>query len=250
METNLNNKILQIKDLNVKSKEKQILENINIDFEENTISCIIGSSGCGKTTLLKSINNILAFDNDLSIKGLITFDNKDIRQINETVLRKEIAMLMQIPVAFPFSIYKNLEYVLDYHFKLSKNKKNDKIIDILKKVQLYEEVKNDLSMSADKLSGGQKQRLCLARALLTEPKILLLDEPCSALDVYNTTCIENLLLDLKNELTIIIVTHNIQEAKRINDRIIFMKDGKVLEDKRDFFINMSTDYAKNFISIN
>lgn len=250
MGTNLNNKILQIKDLNVKSKEKQILENIDIDFEENTISCIIGSSGCGKTTLLKSINNILAFDNDLSIKGLITFDNKDIREINETVLRKEIAMLMQIPVVFPFSIYKNLEYVLDYHFKLSKNKKNDKIIDILKKVQLYEEVKNDLSMSADKLSGGQKQRLCLARALLTEPKILLLDEPCSALDVYNTMCIENLLLDLKNELTIIIVTHNIQEAKRINDRIIFMKDGKVLEDKRDFFVNMSTDYAKNFININ
>ena len=242
--------ILKVNSLNVFFDNKQILNNINLSFLENTISCIIGSSGCGKTTLLKTINNSIVFDKELTVSGSIFFNGKDIKDINEIVLRKEIAMLMQMPVVFPFSVYKNLEYVLDYHFKLSKNEKNDRIIDILKKVQLYEEIKDDLKMSAEKLSGGQKQRLCLARALLTEPKILLLDEPCSALDVFNTMCIENLLLELKKELTIIIVTHNIQEAKRINDRIIFMKDGKVLEDKEDFFDNMTTDEARTFINVN
>ena len=242
--------ILKVNSLNVFFNNKQILNDINLSFLENTISCIIGSSGCGKTTLLKTINNSIIFDKELNVSGNISFNGKDIKDINETVLRKEIAMLMQMPVVFPFSIYKNLEYVLDYHFKLSRNEKNDRIIDILKKVQLYEEIKDDLKMSAEKLSGGQKQRLCLARALLTEPKILLLDEPCSALDVFNTMCIENLLLELKRELTIIIVTHNIQEAKRINGRIIFMKDGKVLEDKEDFFDNMTTDEARTFINVN
>lgn len=242
--------ILKVNSLNVFFNNKQILNDINLSFLESMISCIIGSSGCGKTTLLKTINNSIIFDKELNVSGNISFNGKDIKDINETVLRKEIAMLMQMPVVFPFSIYKNLEYVLDYHFKLSRNEKNDRIIDILKKVQLYEEIKDDLKMSAEKLSGGQKQRLCLARALLTEPKILLLDEPCSALDVFNTMCIENLLLELKRELTIIIVTHNIQEAKRINDRIIFMKDGKVLEDKEDFFDNMTTDEARTFINVN
>ena len=246
----MGNEILKVNNLNVYFEKKQILNDINLCFNENTISCIIGSSGCGKTTLLKAINNSIVFDKELTINGNIVFDEKNIKDISETLLRKEIAMLMQMPVVFPFSIYKNLEYVLDYHFKLSKNEKNDRIIDILKKVQLYEEIKDDLKMSAEKLSGGQKQRLCLARALLTKPKIILLDEPCSALDVYNTMCIENLLLNLKKELTIIIVTHNIQEAKRINDRIIFMKDGKVFEDRKDFFDNMATDEAKAFINVN
>ena len=246
----MGNEILKVNNLNVYFENKQILNNINLTFDENTISCIIGSSGCGKTTLLKTINNSIAFDKELKIDGTIYFEGKNISEIVETNLRKQIAMLMQMPIVFPFSIYKNLEYVLDYHFKLSKKEKNDRIIDILKKVQLYDEIQNDLKMSAEKLSGGQKQRLCLARALLTEPKIILLDEPCSALDVYNTMCIENLLLNLKKELTIIIVTHNIQEAKRINDRIIFMKDGKVIEDSKDFFDNMITEEAKAFINVN
>ncbi len=242
--------ILKINNLNVYFENKTILNEINLSFNKNTISCIIGSSGCGKTTLLKTINNSIAFDKELKEDGSIYYNGKNINDIVETTLRKEIAMLMQMPIVFPFSIYKNLEYVLDYHFKLNKKEKNDRIVDILKKVQLYDEIQNDLKISAEKLSGGQKQRLCLARALLTEPSIILLDEPCSALDVYNTMCIENLLMDLKKELTIIIVTHNIQEARRINDRIIFMKDGKVLEDSEDFFENMITDEAKAFINVN
>lgn len=242
--------ILKVNNLYVDFADKSILSNINLTFSENTISCIIGSSGCGKTTLLKTINNSIVFDKDLQTKGSILFREKNINDIAETTLRKEVAMLTQMPVVFPFSIYKNLEYVLDYHFKLNKHEKYDRIIDIIKKVQLYEEIQNDLTMPAEKLSGGQKQRLCLARALLTEPSVILLDEPCSALDVYNTMCIENLLIDLKKELTIIIVTHNIQEAKRINDRIIFIKDGKVLEDSEDFFENMTTAEAKAFINVN
>lgn len=246
----MTNEILTISNLNINYGSKKILDNINLSFKKNTINCIIGSSGCGKTTLLKSINNSIVFESELQVDGNICYDGKNISDIDDSTLRKEIAMLMQMPVVFPFSLYKNLEYVLDYYLKIDKTKKNDMIVDILKKVQLYEEVKDDLNISAEKLSGGQKQRLCLARALLTEPKIILLDEPCSALDVFNTMCIENLLLELKKELTIIIVTHNIQEAKRINDRIIFMKDGKVLEDSEDFFENMATDEAKAFINVN
>lgn len=246
----MTNEILTISNFNVNYGSKKILDNINLSFKKNTINCIIGSSGCGKTTLLKSINNSIVFESELQVDGNICYDGKNISDIDDSTLRKEIALLMQMPVVFPFSLYKNLEYVLDYYLKIDKTKKNDMIVDILKKVQLYEEVKDDLNISAEKLSGGQKQRLCLARALLTEPKIILLDEPCSALDVYNTMCIENLLLSLKHESTIIIVTHNIQEAKRINDRIIFMKDGKVLEDSEDFFENMATDEVKAFINVN
>lgn len=246
----MTNEILTISNFNVNYGSKKILDNINLSFKKNTINCIIGSSGCGKTTLLKSINNLIVFESELQVDGNICYDGKNISDIDDSTLRKEIAMLMQMPVVFPFSLYKNLEYVLDYYLKIDKTRKNDMIVDILKKVQLYEEVKDDLNISAEKLSGGQKQRLCLARALLTEPKIILLDEPCSALDVYNTMCIENLLLSLKHESTIIIVTHNIQEAKRINDRIIFMKDGKVVEDNENFFENMSTEEARAFINVN
>lgn len=246
----MTNEILTISNLNINYGSKKILDNINLTFKKNTINCIIGSSGCGKTTLLKSINNSIVFESELQVDGNICYDGKNISDIDDSTLRKEIAMLMQMPVVFPFSLYKNLEYVLDYYLKIDKTKKNDMIVDILKKVQLYEEVKDDLNISAEKLSGGQKQRLCLARALLTEPKIILLDEPCSALDVYNTMCIENLLLSLKHESTIIIVTHNIQEAKRINDRIIFMKDGKVVEDNENFFENMATEEARAFINVN
>lgn len=246
----MTNEILTISNLNINYGSKKILDNINLSFKKNTINCIIGSSGCGKTTLLKSINNSIVFESELQVDGNICYDGKNISDIDDSTLRKEIAMLMQMPVVFPFSLYKNLEYVLDYYLKIDKTKKNDMIVDILKKVQLYEEVKDDLNISAEKLSGGQKQRLCLARALLTEPKIILLDEPCSALDVYNTMCIENLLLSLKHESTIIIVTHNIQEAKRINDRIIFMKDGKVVEDNENFFENMATEEARAFINVN
>lgn len=246
----MTNEILTISNLNINYGSKKILDNINLSFKKNTINCIIGSSGCGKTTLLKSINNSIVFESELQVDGNICYDGKNISDIDDSTLRKEIAMLMQMPVVFPFSLYKNLEYVLDYYLKIDKTKKNDMIVDILKKVQLYEEVKDDLNISAEKLSGGQKQRLCLARALLTEPKIILLDEPCSALDVYNTMCIENLLLSLKHESTIIIVTHNIQEAKRINDRIIFMKDGKVVEDNENFFENMVTEEARAFINVN
>lgn len=244
------NEILTISNFNVNYGSKKILDSINLSFKKNTINCIIGSSGCGKTTLLKSINNSIAFENELTVNGNICYDGKNIADIDDSILRKDVAMLMQMPIVFPFSLYKNLEYVLDYYLKIDKVTKNDMIVDILKKVQLYEEVKDDLNISAEKLSGGQKQRLCLARALLTEPKIILLDEPCSALDVFNTMCIENLLLSLKHELTIIIVTHNIQEAKRINDRIIFMKDGKVIEDNENFFENMLTEEARTFINVN
>lgn len=246
----MDNKILELKNIYVKYNDKNLLNNINLSFDKKTISCIIGFSGCGKTTLLKTINKSIVFDDDLKLLGDIYFNGQNINNINEEMLRTKIAMLMQTPIVFPFSIYKNLEYVLNYHFKYTKYEKEQKIIEVLKTVRLYDEIKNELNKSADKLSGGQKQRLCLARALLTEPEIILLDEPCSALDIVNTACIEDLLLDLKQNLTIIIVTHNIKEAKKLNDRIIFIKDGQVIEDSTDFFDNPKTEDGKMFINAN
>ena len=246
----MNNEILKIENVNVVYDKKNILNDINLSFQKNTINCIIGSSGCGKTTLLKVINKSIEFDKELELTGKIIFDNINTDDIDDTMLRKQIAMLMQVPIVFTFSIYKNLEYVLNYHFKLTKEEKEERIIDVLKRVRLYDEIKNDLKKPAEKLSGGQKQRLCLARSLLTEPKILLLDEPCSALDVVNTTCIEDLLLELKNNITIIIVTHNIPEAKKLNDRTIFMKDGKLIEDSEEIFTNPKNIETKEFLSIN
>ena len=145
------------------------------------------------------------------------------------VLRKKVGLVFQMPVVFPMSIYKNMSYALSYHGLDSKKDIDDIIEEKLRLAGLYEEVKDKLKKSALKLSGGQKQRLCIARALTIEPRVLLLDEPCSALDIDNTLIIENLLMRLKESITIIIVTHNIEQAKRIGDEIITMKSGDLSE---------------------
>ena len=222
------NNILKLKNINVFYGDKKILDNINIEFERNKITSIIGPSGCGKTTLLKTINKIILEENNAQITGYIEFDGINSNNIPIEILRKNIGIVFQNPTPFPMSIYKNISYALKYYGYNKKHLEN-KIIDILKSVNLYDEVKDKLNTSALKLSGGQKQRLCLARSLTVEPNILLLDEPCSSLDIVNSEKIENTLIKLKENYTIIIVTHNINQAKKISDNTIFMRDGKIIE---------------------
>ena len=222
------NNILKLKNINVFYGDKKILDNINIEFERNKITSIIGPSGCGKTTLLKTINKIILEENNAQITGYMEFDGINSNNIPIEILRKNIGMVFQNPTPFPMSIYKNISYALKY-YGYNKKYLENKIIDILKSVNLYEELKDKLNTSALKLSGGQKQRLCLARSLTVEPNILLLDEPCSSLDIVNSEKIENTLIKLKENYTIIIVTHNINQAKKISDNTIFMRDGKIIE---------------------
>ena len=229
------NNILKLKNINVFYGDKKILDNINIEFERNKITSIIGPSGCGKTTLLKTINKIILEENNAQITGYMEFDGINSNNIPIEILRKNIGIVFQNPTPFPMSIYKNISYALKY-YGCNKKYLENKIIDILKSVNLYDEVKDKLNTSALKLSGGQKQRLCLARSLTVEPNILLLDEPCSSLDIVNSEKIENTLIKLKENYTIIIVTHNINQAKKISDNTIFMRDGKIIESGKTFEI--------------
>lgn len=229
------NNILKLKNINVFYGDKKILDNINIEFEKNKITSIIGPSGCGKTTLLKTINKIILEENNAQITGDMEFDGINSNNIPIEILRKNIGIVFQNPTPFPMSIYKNISYALKYYGCNKKHLEN-KIIDILKSVNLYDEVKDKLNTSALKLSGGQKQRLCLARSLTVEPNILLLDEPCSSLDIVNSEKIENTLIKLKENYTIIIVTHNINQAKKISDNTIFMRNGKIIESGKTFEI--------------
>lgn len=237
------NNILKLKNINVFYGDKKILNNINIEFERNKITSIIGPSGCGKTTLLKTINKIILEENNAQITGDMEFDGINSNNIPIEILRKNIGIVFQNPTPFPMSIYKNISYALKYYGYNKKHLEN-KIIDILKSVNLYDEVKDKLNTSALRLSGGQKQRLCLARSLTVEPNILLLDEPCSSLDIVNSEKIENTLIKLKENYTIIIVTHNINQAKKISDNTIFMRDGKIIESGKTFEI---LENSKNLI---
>lgn len=240
---------VKIENLNVFYSEKQVLHNVNLSFDKNSINCIIGQSGCGKTTLIKCINKSICYIDKAKMDGQIYIEGQNQNDINDLVLRKMVGIVSQTPIVFPFSIYENLTYPLDYHFKLSKNDKKNKIIDALTKVKLYDDIKDKLKTSAMNLSGGEKQRLCIARTLLTEPKVLLLDEPCSALDNKNREAIEKMLIELKKEVTIIIITHNISEAKAIEDKTIFINDGKVVEEGHNIIDNPTTIELKEFLRI-
>ncbi|WP_028328787.1 phosphate ABC transporter ATP-binding protein [Brachyspira alvinipulli] len=246
----MNDIVLKLKDVYVYYGEKNILDNINIDFEKNKITSIIGPSGCGKSTLLKTINKIILEENNAIIKGDIYFNNINTNNIPVETLRKNIGIVFQTPTPFPMSIYKNISYALKY-YGFNKKQIEERISEVLNMTSLYDEVKNKLNMSALKLSGGQKQRLCIARSLSVEPDILLLDEPCSSLDIINSNKIEDTLLNLKEKYTIIIVTHNIAQAKRISDNAVFMYDGKVLTNGKleDIFNNNENPIIKSYIKL-
>ncbi|MGI6427333.1 MAG: phosphate ABC transporter ATP-binding protein [Natronincolaceae bacterium] len=220
--------IIELANLNAFYGNKKVLNNINMKIKKNKITAIIGPSGCGKSTLLAVLNRMIE-ENGGSIEGKVIFNEKDILSYSKNELRRKVGIVFQKPSPFPLSIYGNLAYAPLYYGVKDKKLLNDIVENKLKISGLYEEVKDDFKMSALELSGGQQQRLCIARALTVEPDVLLMDEPCSALDVKNTTNIEDMLLNLLDDYTIIIVTHNLFQAKRISDYTVFILDGEVVE---------------------
>ena len=221
--------IIETDALCVSYGNRKVLDNISYGFKKNKITAILGSSGCGKTTLLHALNDIISEEENVKLSGVIRLEGRSVYSMQKESLRKEVGLVFQTPVVFPMSIYKNMSYALNYHSTHSKKEIEDIIKEKLEFAGLYDEVKDKLKKSALKLSGGQKQRLCIARALTIEPKVLLLDEPCSALDIENTLLIEKLLSSLSENISIIIVTHNIEQAKRIGDEILTMKSGQLFE---------------------
>lgn len=241
--------IIEINNLSAFYGSKQILNNINLNIKQNKITAIIGPSGCGKSTFLKTLNLLALEENDFHYNGDIKIENCSIKSIPKENLRKNVGLVFQQPTCFPFSIYKNMSYALNYHTDYTKKEIDALIIENLKLTGLYDEISENLQISALKLSGGQQQRLCIARALAIKPKILLLDEPCSALDINNSRIIEDLLIKLSCEYTIVIVTHNLNQAKRISDYTAFFLDGKLVEygTTYDIFNNPIQIDTQNYI---
>jgi phosphate transport system ATP-binding protein len=209
----------------------QALKNINIQIPENNITALIGPSGCGKSTFLKTLNRMNDLIPGVKITGEVRYQARDIFApgLDVNALRKEIGMVFQKPNPFPMSIYDNIAYGPRTHGIKSKAKLDDIVEQSLRGAAIWDEVKDRLKKNALGLSGGQQQRLCIARALAVEPKILLMDEPTSALDPISTSRIEELAMQLKERYTIVIVTHNMQQAVRISDRTAFFLLGELIE---------------------
>ncbi|EGV08666.1 ABC transporter, ATP-binding protein [Parvimonas sp. oral taxon 393 str. F0440] len=218
--------ILEIKNLSIFYEEKSILEDVNLDIKENEIICIMGSSGSGKSTLLSCLNGFL-IENGGSYTGDVFFRGENIKNIKPIELKRKISTLFQDSKPFDFSIEKNITYAMEFYEGKIKNKK-EKVKNLLESVNLYDEVKDNLSLSPSKLSGGQRQRLCIARMLTTCPEVLIFDEPCSSLDENNSIIIESLIKELSKKYTIIISTHNEKQANRLADRIIRIENKKLV----------------------
>ena len=232
-ENNLENKktIINVKDLDLFYGDFQALKKINMEIKENEITAFIGPSGCGKSTTLKCFNRMNDLVDDCKIKGLIEIDGKDINKKNIDVvsLRRNVGMVFQTPNPFSKSVYDNITYGPKIDGIKDKDELDAIVEKSLKAASVWDEVKDKLDRNALSFSGGQQQRICIARALSVNPEIILMDEPTSALDPISTASIEELLEDLRGKYTIVIVTHNMQQAARISDKTAFFLTGEVIE---------------------
>ncbi|HCA3250259.1 TPA: phosphate ABC transporter ATP-binding protein [Clostridioides difficile] len=219
-----------VKDLDLFYGDKQALKKINMDIKENKVTALIGPSGCGKSTFIRTLNRMNDLIEDVTIKGNISVDGEDIYTSDDVInLRTKVGMVFQKPNPFPMSIYDNVAYGPRTH-GLRDKKQLDKIVEeSLKGAAIWDEVKDRLKSSALGLSGGQQQRICIARAIAMRPEVILMDEPTSALDPISTLKVEELIEDLKKDYTIVIVTHNMQQAARISDETAFFLNGEVIE---------------------
>ena len=244
--------VIEVKDLNLWYKTNHALKNINMKFKKNKVTAIIGPSGCGKSTLLRSFNRMNDVIDGCRIEGKVLFNRKNIYANSADIRlnRKKIGMIFQKPNPFPMSIYDNITYGPKIHKIDNSDILNEITNKCLKRAVLWDEVKDRLEDSAMGLSGGQQQRLCIARALAVEPEILLMDEPTASLDPIATQKIENLILELKKEWTVIIVTHNMQQAARISDFTGFMYLGELIEygDTTQIFENPHKKLTENYIT--
>ncbi len=223
--------IIEVNNLNLFYGSNQALKNININIEKNTITALIGPSGCGKSTFLRTLNRMNDMIKNVRIEGTVKVLGSEIydKNISVEILRKKVGMVFQQPNPFPKSIFENVAYGLKIHGLKDKDEINQVVEKSIKQAALWEEVKDNLKGQALGLSGGQQQRLCIARALAVSPEVILMDEPTSALDPISTAKIEELILELKKEYTIVIVTHNMQQAARIADKTAFFLNGDLIE---------------------
>lgn len=223
-------KKIQVKELDLFYGDVQALKKINLDVEENSVLALIGPSGCGKSTFIRTLNRMNDLIEGVKISGTVLLDGQDIyKEVDVIELRKRVGMVFQKPNPFPMTIYDNVAYGPRIHGIKDKKKLNDIVEKSLVAAALWDEVKDRLHKSALSLSGGQQQRLCIARTLAVEPEVILMDEPTSALDPISTMKIEELIDELKNKYTIIIVTHNMQQAGRVSDYTAFFLNGDLIE---------------------
>ena len=232
---------------------KHVLKDVNVAFPENKVSALIGPSGCGKSTLLRSFNRMHDLTPDARIEGKLLLGDQDLydRKIPVTQVRRRIGMVFQKANPFPKSIYENISYGLKINGG-SKNEIEEIVEKALKESYLWDEVKDELRKPATRLSGGQQQRLCIARTVALRPEVILMDEPCSALDPISTSKIEELIRMLKDNYTIVIVTHNMQQAQRVAEKTVFMYLGEVVEEGKtaDLFNNPSIELTRNYVKGN
>ncbi len=247
--------ILELINLTISYDKKEVIRDVNLSFQENKVTALIGPSGCGKSSLLLSMNRLIELYENSYVKGKILFMGQSIHSSNNSLidLRKKIGTIFQRPNPFPMSIRSNMEISLIEHGIKNKKERTNIIENCLKDVGLWKEVKDRLDSPAIKLSGGQKQRLCVARALALNPEILLMDEPCSSLDPLSSGVLEDLICKLKSKVTIIIVTHNLAQARRVADHVVFLWPSKgighVIEEAQvDTLFNSPTHHlTKSYI---
>jgi len=242
----------ETRELNLYYGDFHALKNINFTAEANTVTAFIGPSGCGKSSLLRMFNRMNDLIDNTRITGEVFVDGKDVFEKNLDVdnLRKQVGMVFQKPNPFPKTIFENVAYGLRVNGMKDKSQIEERVVNSIKQAALWDEVKDKLRKSAMELSGGQQQRLCIARALAVEPALILMDEPASALDPISTGKIEDLIFELKNHYTIIIVTHNLQQAGRISDYTAFFYLGDLVEwkDTKTLFTNPSDIRTQNYIT--
>ena len=243
---------LQAKDVNVFYDDFQAIKGISMDIKPNGVTAFIGPSGCGKSTFLRLFNRMNDYVDGFRMEGKILIDDQNInkKKVNVELLRKQVGMVFQKPNPFPKSIFENVAYGLRIQGIKDKTFLQERVESSLKQVALWDEVKGNLNKSAIALSGGQQQRLCIARTLAVEPSVILMDEPTSALDPLSTAKIEELIHELKNKYTIVIVTHNMQQAGRISDYTAFFYLGEIIEfDKTNkIFTNPEKKQTENYIT--
>ena len=248
----MSNKVIEVKILNTYFDDHNVLKNINTDIEKNSVTALIGPSGCGKSTFLRTLNRMNDLIPIFRKEGQILLDGKDIYDNNVDVveLRKKVGMVFQKANPFPKSIYDNVAYGLRIHGEKDEDKIEKIVKKSLKAAALWDEVEDKLDKSALGLSGGQQQRLCIARTIAVSPEIILMDEPCSALDPISTIKVEDLINQLKKDYTIVIVTHNMQQATRVSKYTSFFLNGEIIEtgNTDDIFLNPKNKQTENYIT--
>lgn len=250
LEENKEEVVFKIKDLNLFYSNKQALKNINMNIYKNKVTALIGPSGCGKSTFIRCLNRMNDLNDECKITGLIEYEGQDIKDMNTILLRTKVGMVFQQPNPFPMSIYDNIAYGPRCQGLKNRATLDEIVVTSLKEAALYDEVKDRLKKSALSLSGGQQQRLCIARCLALGPDCILMDEPTSALDPIATSKVEELIAELKENYTIIIVTHNMQQATRVSDYTAFFMLGDLIEFNKteEFFSHPKEKKSYDYIT--